>query len=311
MSRLIIFLLSIALLLVCFTPARTLAEGSGEIRSSNSDVTVLPAKFDLSSSHGRTINQSLKIINSSDSDYLFALSIDNIGVTGENGEVGIGSGAPRLTNLLSSWITTDNASGKLEAQSTKIINFQIKVPEITEPGGKYASMVISLDKTERNLGESSAIAKVVSLVMLTVAGDYEDNAKLITFDISKNLPKEIAFTSRIRNQGVAHVKPVGSIIISNLFGQKVGEIEFNGENVLPGSVRKTISKWQPERSMFGIYTATLVANYGQKQNSVITTAKNFFVFPFWSSLLAIILTFAIGFGIVGLAKQLLSKKQPQ
>lgn len=295
MRKISIFFICLAAACLIFLPRLSRAE---EIKSSVNHVTVLPAKFDLSSTHGKTISQSLKIVNDSPDDYLYALSIDNISVTGENGEVGLGDSTSNLSNLFASWIETDQPSGKLEAKSTKIINFKISVPEITDPGGKYASIVISLDKMLRKEGESSAVAKVVSLVMLTVAGDYEDKANLISFDAFSKKDGSIEFISKIRNQGIAHVRPAGSIIVSNIFGQKISQINFSGDNILPGSTRRTVTEWRPDKTLFGIYHATLIANYGQKNDQVISGVVRFNQFPYWPTMsivaiIVLIIFFAI------------------
>lgn len=299
MKKLIVFFI---LILICVGLSSPKAIASEEIQSSVNNVTVLPAKFDLSATHGQTIKQSLRIVNDSDDEYIYALSLDNISVMGENGEVGLGDGTYKLSNLFASWIETDEPSGKLQPKNTKTINFNIKIPEITEPGGKYASMIISLDKVLRNPGESSGIAKVVSLIMLTVAGDYKDNAQLVSFKTAEKSNGKYVFESRVRNQGIAHIKPVGRILITNIFGQKIDEISLNGENVLPGSTRRTLTEWDPPKRLFGIYHATLVAHYGQSGNQAITGVIRIMSFPFWQTLFALLALAVIVYWLISILK---------
>ncbi len=269
---------------------------SSDNQSSSQGVTVLPAKFELYATRGEALNQSLKIVNDDDHDYLYAISLDNISITGENGEVLIGGASPNLSNLLSSWVEFDQPSGVLEAKKTKIINFSIDIPKETEFGGKYASIVISMDKIIREAGEKSGTAKIVSLILVSIAGGYEDNAKILSFDLERN-GKNYNLLTRIRNQGISHVKPSGNIIISDIFGRTVAKIPFSGDNVLPGSTRKTTTSWQPETNLFGYYTATLTAKYGQTNNSDLSSSFSFYDFSnkSWLYFLLTLALMIIGF----------------
>ncbi len=256
----------------------SVVRAQSESENPNSTITVTPAKFDLSGAKGETIKQSLKISNNGVEDYIFAISIDNISATGENGEVIIGSSNPNLSNLLSSWVKFDQTSGTINGGQTKVINFEIIIPEDTEIGGKYASIVISMDKSHREPGSSQGVAKIVSLILLTISGGFEDNAKIQEFSFTKEADY-YDFFIRFRNLSVNHIKPSGSIVISNFFGKKVAELSLNGDNVLPGTTRKISSKWVPNKYLFGYYTAAVVANYGTNQSKTATSSFVFYSFP--------------------------------
>lgn len=279
-----------------------------ELRSSTSDkITVLPAKFELWAKKGESLTQSLKIINDDDHDYIYAMSIDPISTTGENGEVQIGSSNPNLPNLLSSWVNTDQTSGILEAKKTKIINFKISIPQDAEIGGKYASIVISMDRVLRDVGEPSAVAKVVSLLMISVAGDFDDNAQVLSFSANKRIDGSYSFPLRVRNQGINHIKPQGTIVISNFLGRQIAEVDLDAENILPGSNRQIVSRWNPDKSLFGVYTATLVANYGQSNRKTLSAIARFSEFPFWQSLMLLVVLTALVFAVIWATKMILPK----
>lgn len=241
-------------------------------------ITVLPAKFELASTAGASIKQSIKITNDDEHDYIYAISLDNIDSTGENGEVVIGSSNPNIPNLLSSWIKFDQTNGKIGAKETKIINYTINIPDGAERGGKYASVVISADRAIRNTNEPSATARVVSLVMLTIAGDFQDILKVSNFDLFKD-NEELTFELKVRNNGINHTKPKGTIVITDIFGRKVDEVSLNGENVLPSATRRMSTIWSPPKNLFGVYTATLAADYGQQLDSSFTAVTRFYFFP--------------------------------
>ncbi|OQB06465.1 MAG: hypothetical protein BWY19_00277 [bacterium ADurb.Bin212] len=263
------------------------ASSASNTQNSSSGVTVLPAKFELNATPGEKISQSLRITNDDDHDYIYALSIDNVAFTGESGELIVGTSTPNLPNLLSGWVSFEKNSGILKAKSFETVVFNIDVPKDIEIGGKYASLVIGIDKIDRESGKSMGEAKIVSMILLTIAGGFEDNAKIVEFSLEKKPLNEFDFILRVRNHDVNHIKPNGSIVVSNILGNKVAEIPIVGDNVLPGSVRKTITKWQPEKKLFGYYTATIVAKYGTNTEKNLSGSFSFYVFPFWKTLLII------------------------
>lgn len=269
-----------------------------DVKSSVDGVTVLPAKFELNANRGDIANQTFQISNSADYDEIFAISLDNISTTGENGQVFLGDPHPNLPNLLSAWISFDQNSGILLAHQKKTINFKISVPKDAEPGGKYASIVISLDKVARNPGESKASAKVVSLVMLTVSGDIREYADAISFEPKINLGEnKIDFVLRLGNHGNSHFTPKGTIVINNIFGKKVAEIPLESGNVLPGSIRQMTSTWRVDGFLAGRYSAALVADFGTTRHAPLATSVGFWVRPtlfmFFLLLIIITLTFSV------------------
>jgi len=304
------FFLFLAMILSVFSSS-VVGVAAADVQTSTSDkITVLPAKFELWATRGEELNQSLKIVNNDDADYIYAMSVDSISTTGENGEIEIGVGNPNLSNLLSSWITTDQRSGLLQAKKTKIINFKIKIPDQIDAGGKYASIVISMDKTERATGESTGVAKVVSLLMVTIAGDFEENTKVLSFKSDKvDKSNDIVFDLRLRNQGANHEKPQGSIVISDIFGRKVDELSVEADNVLPGSTRDMKTVWKPKGKLFGPYTATYIASYGQKNNLPLSASIPFSVFPLGLTTLAVLILISVIATIIWAIKNLLGKKR--
>lgn len=254
------------------------------------NITVSPPKFELKASPGEKITQSLKITNDDDQDYIFALSVDSVAFTGENGEVIVGTSNPNLSGLLSAWVKFEKSSGTLNANSIEIINFSLDIPKGVASGGKYASLVIGLDKIDRESGKSLGQAKIVSLILLTISGGFQDNAKIIEFGVNSKTSQFVSFILRIRNQDVNHIKPNGSIVVSNIFGKKVSEITLSGDNILPGSVRKTIVDWEPEKDLFGYYTATVVTRYGYNTQKSASSSLAFYVLPFWRTLVFCIST---------------------
>src|SRR5690606_8074877 len=113
-------------------------------------------------------------------------------------------------------------------------------------------------------GSAAVTTRVGTLVLLRVSGNVSEQASISTFEApAYSQQGPVNFSLRIQNEGNVHIRPKGTIIITDMFGRKVEEIPLDGANVLPGSVRKTDSTWE-KTNILGTYTATLVATYGQQ-----------------------------------------------
>lgn len=190
---------------------------------------------------------------------------------------------------LKQWVTISPKTFMLKPRETRVVTFKTVVPKNAEPGGKYGAIVASTERGE--IGQTGAVTvqKVGSLVLLTVQGFIQYNASARDFytvnnteDIRDRSPQSlyekspVYFLTRLHNNGTVHIKPKGFITISNIFGKKVADIEVPAKNVLPGSDRAQIVEWNEAK--MGRYTATMVLNYGDK-NQQITATTSFTVFP--------------------------------
>ena len=98
---------------------------------------------------------------------------------------------------------------------------------------------------------------------------------------------------RLENTGNTHVKPTGTIKITNWLGSQVDEIELQGENTLPSSIRKMVTSWPTDgRTLYGKYTATLEATYGES-NQKITATTTFGDYHFTTILIIVIIILLI------------------
>ncbi|OQA03720.1 MAG: hypothetical protein BWY68_00666 [bacterium ADurb.Bin400] len=206
------------------------------------------------------------------------MSVENVKVIGEEGEVKLlGENSPKDQFSLANWITFSNKSMRMKPKETNTVNFRIAIPKDIEPGGKYASIVISMDRINRAPKESGASVKVVSLVMVSVSGDIREEAVIESFSPINNLVDGfVDFDLRMKNKGNSHIRPEGTIVITNFWGKKVGEVALESENVLPSATRKMMTRWQPNKLLIGRYTATLVSSYGEKHNTPISATTAFF-----------------------------------
>lgn len=264
------FLLFIILLLWSFSN-KTNASVSG-------GVTVVPPRFELWGNPGEEVPyQSLKITNEENSPARFTITTEDFRAVGEEGSVDlIGEGDDTYTFSLARWIEVDQKELNFGPKETKVIRFKINIPKNAEPGGRYASLVISMATGINVSGGAVVTPRIVSLVMLRVSGNVEEKAESISFEAKVNV-NNVDFILRVKNDGKNHIKPNGIIVVHNLLGRKVAEIPLSAENVLPGAVRKMTTKWQPDKQLFGRYNASLISTYGERDNKSLTASTSFVV----------------------------------
>ena len=255
-------------LLNLISPSLVMAQGFAGI-------SLVPPKFELFANPGSTINESIKVTNSSDSPQTFTVYVEDFRSSGEEGQVVLEESGGEEYSLMT-WITPSAESIVLQPEEQVIFPFSINVPKNAEPGGHYASLLFTIGSGEAGPGVTAVQHRVGALILLRVSGDVVEDGQIETFDIPKYSKKgPITMSLRIKNNGTTHIRPEGTIIISSIFGKKVAEIPLNGLNVFPGAVRKMDTQWDKE-NIFGYYTATIVSTYGQ-QNLPLTASSRFFV----------------------------------
>jgi hypothetical protein len=297
-----------------------------------SAVTISPPIIELSAAKGDVINQALKVRNESTTAAIYYLSAEKFVAAGEAGTPQFVTGGEDVD--LASWIKFPTESISVPAGATVEVPFTIAVPSYAGPGGHYAAIFLSTVPPKATAGGSSvAIAsRIGSLILVKIAGEVKESADLIEFSTSaksySSLP--VDFSIRISDTGNVHLKPMGTILIKNMFGSIAGKVSVNdnGGNVLPGQIRKFDAQWvknpdatnsktfwgkyrdQSENYAFGKYTADLALSYGTAGLS-LTGETSFWVIP-WNIILVnllivIILVVIIYFGVKKYNAWLLSK----
>jgi hypothetical protein len=236
-------------------------------------LTIMPPKFELFANPGDVVSEKIRIRNESDFPATYAIIIEDFSSSGEEGHVVIEEEGGDSNYSLAKWIEPAVTQILLQPNEEQSINFNINIPRDAEPGGHYASILFA-SNVETLPGTASVSQRIGNLVLLRVSGNVSENANITTFEAPTNSQKgPVTFTLRLNNEGNVHVRPKGTIIITNFFGKKVEELPLQGANVLPGATRRMETTWEKD-GLFGAYTATLVATYGQ-QNLPLTAATKF------------------------------------
>ena len=252
-------------------------------------LTIIPPKFELFANPGDTVTETIRIRNDTNSVQSYGILVEDFSSSGEEGGVVLEEGENDNNYSLKRWIEPSSQNLVLQPNEEKTFPYTIKVPKDAEPGGHYASILFQIGGGSTQEGVTSVQHRVGSLVLLRISGNVVEKAIVESFDAPTYSQKgPVKFNLRIKNEGTTHIQPKGTIIITNIFNQKVDEIPLNGQNVFPGSIRKMDTEWNKE-SLMGYYTATLVASYGQ-ENLPMTGATRFAVI---SPITAILLTVGV------------------
>ncbi|MCX6740243.1 MAG: hypothetical protein NTZ49_03380 [Candidatus Parcubacteria bacterium] len=273
-------------------------------------VTVSPPILEIEAAKGQVITQSIKVRNESSDLVTYYLTSQKFIAAGEGGAPQFVEGKVEDVDL-ASWIKFQYDSISIPGGQTVEVPFTIVVPEFAGPGGHYAAIFLSTfpPDAKANTSQVSIASRIGTLVLVKIAGEVKESAELSEFTAAKSYSSlPVTFGIRVKNIGNVHVKPVGSIVIKNMFGSVAGNVIVNEEsgNVLPDSIRKYEASWvknpnavgattfwgkyreEKENYAFGKYTADLMLSYGTA-GKPLQASVSFLVIPWHVILVNLVL----------------------
>ena len=195
------------------------------------------------------------------------------------------------TYSLAKWISVSKEPIVLDPNKSAALNFNITVPADVEPGGHFAGILFSTQAPEATPGTIGLASKVGSLVLVRVAGEAKESAKITSFTADKDTYEkaEVKFSTTVENTGSVHVQPKGVIEVKNVFGGTVAGLDVNqlSANVLPGSSRIFDVNWNDPGFKLGYYKANITLSYGNPSQT-ITSSTGFWIIPWMTLLIALI-----------------------
>jgi len=254
-------------------------------------ISISPLTFELTANPGDTLVSEVGIINKGSSPLPITIKAEDFTAAGETGGVIIEEDGNE-TYSLAKWIKVNPKNIILEPNERRVISFEIIIPTDGEAGGHYGSIVAFTggngdSENEDNVG-SAVSMKVASLILLNVSGEVIENMDVLNFSAPEFQEYgPVSFEMRFKNKGTVHIKPRGFITITDMFGNKVKDLEFPSKNVLPGSIRKIETEWDGG-FLIGKYTAMVVGSYGNSNEPFVSNIITFTVFP-WKLALSILI----------------------
>ncbi|MEN9881103.1 MAG: hypothetical protein RLZZ308_286 [Candidatus Parcubacteria bacterium] len=259
-------------------------------------LTVSPAREELTGDKGETITKTFTVINEQDTDQVLYTSVEAFDAQGE-------TGTPNFIQAqegLSTWVTIAEKV-VIKKGERLAVPYTVTIPQEAESGGHFAAIFLSTVPPSAEEGQVSVGSKIGMLILLRVTGDIKESGGLSSFatkdgdKVFTSLP--VDFVYKFNNTGNDRAKPEGSVVITNMFGGDVANINANPSqgNVLPGSTRKfefrlgdvdapAVSapffdhvKFQMKHFALGMYTADLGLTFGN--SGTANASLTYFIFP--------------------------------
>ncbi len=270
---------------------------------SGTGVKVGPIRIEELVEPGEVVTKKVKVTNLADVSQIFYVYVMDFTAQGEGGGVVLYQTGIQEGPFLGSWVEATKEGISFNPGQEKEIPITFRVPKEVGPGGYYGAIVFGPKPPQINPAEGSVIAlthQAAVLVLFHVLGEVDENARIREFATDKNIysaPFRVQFLTRIENLGNVHIKPVGSIKITNMRGKEAANLAVNpsGGNVLPKIIRRFENTWEGNFG-FGKYAAFLVLNYGVPAHQggqgikTLTYQTSFWIVP-WN----IVIPAAIGF----------------
>ncbi|MCL4354395.1 hypothetical protein M1349_02880 [Patescibacteria group bacterium] len=266
-------------------------------------LTITPPAVEKAVSPGDRVEGELKIINDGDMPLSFNVEVQDYIVVDSNG-------TPNLLplNTLNSkysaaaWLGVNPTIVTVEPHKRQVFNYYLQVPDDAKPGGHYAAVVYK-PVEEKTKGTGTSVNGVMAnLFYITVKGDVKEEASITKF--LANLFNEygpVSIKAQIKNSGDLHIKPKGSVTVTDLLGRK-SQVALSERNIFPGGGLRDYEETVGSKWMFGPYTAKLAATYGQKNNLPLNATVTFWVLPWKIGLLIVLIIVLVVLGKMYLDK---------
>ena len=189
---------------------------------------------------------------------------------------------------------------KLGPKQKKELNLRISIPREAFPRDYYFSVLfISQDESTSESSFTGARAGVAVNVLVTLEPKVKSSGYIKEFSSPVFVTGgPVEFKLNLANTSPHYISAEGNILIKNIFGQTIGNVDLIPANVLSRSERFLGSPgvyWN-ENFLIGIYTADLTLRLSD-EGPILKKSITFFAFPL-ELVFTTIVAFALVIGIV-------------
>jgi len=284
-NKFLIAALTLALAMMT-TVSTSFAQTAGTAQNKEVALTAVPPRlgddYTLVVKPGQTIQAAIEVRNPSNSTAVVETSARDFYVA-DDGETPMPVETDEINSrwALAKWITLTPNKETIEPRQSATILVTISVPEDALPGGRYA-MILHKPVTSSSGANTTGAqinAQVGTLLYVVVDGEVSENANVSEFAFTPDFLEmgPANYSLKIHNGSSLHIRPTGSIDITNMLGKRVGHIEIDSRNIFPDSDRSFDGTWNKTWG-FGKYTATFTGTYGT-QSKVINAVTTFYIIP--------------------------------
>ncbi len=255
-------------------------------------LSISPAKVEANVKAGDSASRDITLTNGTGGGQTLTFSIQDFEGSPDPSKAFVLKGDQDGKFSARHWLTPELTSINLNPGEQLTFRVNISVPSEAEPGGHYAALIVSPagQSPGQQQATSTAGSSVLTLFLITVEGNVIQQGNLEQPQVpalSAGGPIDIGLV--FANQGNVHLKPHGTVTVSNMLGQDVARIDAPEWVVLPDSSRRETVSWD-SGLLFGRYSVKAVVQYGDGSTAVMTAS--FWAFS-WYLLLALLAAIVI------------------
>lgn len=225
-------------------------------------VLISPPRFEFSLASGGSVTNVIEVLNGGETLlHLKAFAMD--WTMTENGDQ-IFYKAGVLEQSCASWIEINPTEFEIPPRQREMVRFTVNVPG--NKAGGYWAVVFFESQPERakgNVGVQFA-ARVGSIIYVNIAKTENKKGEIVDFEIGDYKNKKVQAGVTFQNIGNVPVRPKGKLLIKDIAGNKIGEVELPEQVVLPQLQRKFKAEWQGLLPQ-GIYRLAATIDYGAEE----------------------------------------------
>jgi hypothetical protein len=243
-------------------------------------LSIQPVKIDETVNPGQTLTGQILLQNVSDGPVDVAVSVDDFVPNSGADSIQFVSRAEGVTTVRD-WIQLPAKGFAMKAGEQKEIPYTIVAPTNAEPGGHYGVMLFNATPSGGTAGSLKVGTQVGMIVLISIPGNHLEKGNILDFTTVPFVQHgPVSFNMTFQNTGTVHFEPKGSIIITNMLGQKAAEVPITGQVVLPTSVKKLSFFWDSKGFQIGRYAAVATVKDGDG-NSLTSKSVSFWILPVW------------------------------
>ena len=272
MLKKIIILATVTLSVAGFGFSTVASAADEPVTEPRESLTLSPVNKKYNVDAGKTIEDSLTIINDGQTAYDFIVYARPYTIKsasdGKNDESYEADFTKTSENTdVYQWVQFKQTKYHLEAGSSTKVEYSMRVPSSARPGGHYGVIFAESQPSGEVSGNSVLRNKRVgSILYTTINGDYTRKGAVLSTDIPFwQLEPPLLVTSRIENKGTTDFADTITYRVKDVFGNVKHESQAEWA-LLPQTIRKVKLEWD-KASWIGIYKVEIDHNYLNKSES--------------------------------------------
>jgi len=266
-------------------------------------LSIQPVKIDETVNPGQTLTGQILLQNVSDGPVDVAVKVEDFTPNAGADSIQFVDRAPGVTSVRD-WVTLPPSGFTMRMGEQKEIPYTITAPINAEPGGHYGVMLFKATPAGTTTEGSLKVGTQVGMtVLISIPGNHLEKGNIIDFTAPGFVQHgPVPFSMTFQNTGTVHFEPKGSIVITNMLGQKAAEVPITGDVVLPTSIKK-LNTFYWNSNIFNIGRFSAVASVKDGDGNVLTSKEvHFWIIPVWY-----VIAFIVGLFLIYLLLRFIRK----